>query len=207
MQTDDVTFVERFLEFLNDKTASAPDAQERFRAHPYCAERLGIFKTDFAARDFLSMQADMKARLLKLIKNGLSKGERIEMVEKLNSLRFSGHLVVGKTANHELILEPVTIGALGEYKPHAVAKKAVMLRTVPTISGMEGACWFALMLISSEPERIRQCRLAKCENFFIKSNTRKNFCSRSHADDHDSDDAARRVRQSRERAKKKRRAK
>lgn len=172
------SFVQGFLDFLNDKDADARRAEARFMRHPYVSERLELFKVSPDVKHYLSLRESMWSRLTDLLKKGLGDAGRKDLADALNRLQFDGLLLV-ETPEGKKIDVLKKIGAIVEYM---VERRRVVLRIYPTISGMEGACEYALMLIQSEPGRVRLCPWQGCGRFFnTQTSGQRGFCSRRHA--------------------------
>jgi hypothetical protein len=87
----DQTFIDIFLDFLNDKMADARVAEARFMAHPYVRkgmERGFPFQQSFDVSDYRSLQKNMET-LLRQVRNGTKAAQRKEIVTKLNSLALN----------------------------------------------------------------------------------------------------------------------
>jgi hypothetical protein len=111
---------------------------------------------------------------------------------------FDGFLLTGTVQvedKTEPIFKPVKVGAMIEYE---VSRRRIVPRVSPTISGMQQACEFALMLISNEPRRIKPCRLAGCKKYFnTQTSGQRFFCTRKHAIAHEETEKIRRTNKSR----------
>lgn len=176
MEPLDASFVDCFLAFVNDPSADARGAENRFKAHPYSA-RLGLFKVSHNVKDYRSLRESMRSRLTDLLDKGLGDAGRKDLADALNRLQFDGLLLV-ETPEGEKLAVPKKIGAMVEY---VVERRRVVPRIYPTISGMEGACEYALMLIQGEPGRIRICPWKDCGRFFNTLTTnQRGFCCTRH---------------------------
>ena len=105
----DQTFIDIFLEFLNDESADARAAEARFIAHPYVRNGLkrGFpFQQSFDVSDYRSLQQYMKICLFQ-VSDGTKATQRKRIVDKLNSLalkiplkdRITGDSVVDEGGN------------------------------------------------------------------------------------------------------------
>lgn len=196
MEPLDASFVDAFLAFINDQTANAREAEKRFWAHPYSA-RLGVFKVDNAVQNYRSLRDAAKQQLKSVLKSGLGPAERDILAKALNDSQFDGYLLL-ELESGQRAAKPVKIGAMIDY---VVVKRRVVPRIYPTISGMQQACEFALMLIANEPQRVKVCRLASCDQFFnTQTSGQRFFCSRDHAIEHENE--AKGVRAEKSRARK-----
>lgn len=175
MEPLDASFVDCFLAFVNDPGADARAAEKRFGAHPYVA-RLGLFKVDTSVRHYPLLWKTFKERLLNLRK-GLNDADRRALADELNRSQFDGDLLV-ETPEGKKQAVPVKIGATVDY---VVQRRQVVPQVYPTISGMEQACYYALMLIQRERERVRICPWMDCGKFFNTQTTgQRGFCSKTH---------------------------
>ena len=109
----DARFVDCFVAFVNDLSADARAAENRFRAHPYAA-RLGFFKGDKGAKDYRSLQRSYQGKLSDLLRKGLRDAGRKNLADALNRLQFDGHLLV-ETLQGDKKAVPVKIGAMVDY--------------------------------------------------------------------------------------------
>jgi hypothetical protein len=181
----DQTFIDIFLGFLNDETADARIAEERFMAHPYVrngVERGFLFQRSFDVSEYRGLQKDMET-LLRQVRNGTKAAQRKEIVEKLNSLalniplkdKITGDAVVDKRG------KPMAWPILGIANFY-LESRFIEIGAEPVVNGMEFACWYSLMLISRQPGKIRRCTLESCNRWFNKVTTSTvGYCSRMHS--------------------------
>jgi len=199
MKPLDASFIDCFLGFLNDATANARRVEKPCGAHPYIA-RLGLFKVDLGTTHYRPLRESMQTRLTEFLKKGIGDIGRRELAKALNRLQFDGLLLV-ETATGEKVAVPKRIGAMVEY---VVERRRVVPRIYPTISGMEGFCEYALMLIQTEPSRVRICPWAGCGKFFnTQTSGQRGFCSKIHAENAEGENKKVRTWNSRHRENKK----
>jgi hypothetical protein len=181
----DQTFIDIFLEFLNDKTANARAAEARFMAHPHV--RNGIkrgfpFQQSFNVSDYQGLRKDMET-LLKQVRDGTKAAQRKEIVDKLNSLALriplrdknTGDPIVDDSG------DPMAWSILGTVI-FQLESRFIEIGAEPVVNGMEFACWYALLLISRQPGKTRRCTLESCNRWFNKVATRTvGYCSRAHS--------------------------
>jgi len=188
----DASFVDCFLAFLNDPSANARAAEKRFRAHPYITERLHLFKVSPDVKAYASLQKDFREKLSQLTKTAfLTNADLKELADALNRLQFDIRIQFPRKTKKRT---PETIIKIGARVNYVIEKHRVIPQIHPTISGVEGACWYALMLIQVEPERVRICPLKNCGKFFDTRTTgQRRYCSKEHTMKADKTDAARRM--------------
>jgi hypothetical protein len=181
----DQTFIDIFLEFLNDESADARAAEARFMAHPYV--RNGIkrgfpFQQSFDVSEYRSLQKDMRMLLIRA-RDGTKATQRKRIVDKLNSLalniplkdKATGDPIFDESGN------PMAWPILG-IASFQLASGVIEIGAEPVVNGMEFACWYALLLISRQSGKIRRCALESCKLWFNKVTTRTvGYCSRAHS--------------------------
>ena len=165
MEPLDATFVDAFLKFLNDPKAERRRSERLFAKHPYVKDRLEVFKSATDQADFKTLRDDME-ETTKEILQGTGPKLRTEISEALNRSQFDGLLLLGHTKDGEPVYKKVRIGCLVEYQPKG---RSIRVSTYPAISGVQNACWYALMLISRETQRVKICPV--CKRFFNTQTT------------------------------------
>ena len=181
----DQTFIDIFLEFLNDESADARAAEARFMAHPYVRngiKRAFPFQQSFDVSDYRSLQQYMKICLFQ-VSDGTKATQRKRIVDKLNSLalkiplkdKITGDSVVDEGGN------PMAWPILG-IASFQLGSRSIEIGAEPVVNGMEFACWYALLLVSRQPGKIRKCTLESCGKWFNKVTARTvGYCSRKHS--------------------------
>src|SRR5262245_57214510 len=150
----DQTFIDIFLEFLNDESAGARAAEARFMAHPYV--RNGIkrgfpFQQSFDVSEYRSLQQDMKMRLIQ-VSDGTRATQRKRIVDRLNSLALKIPLK-DKTTGDPAVDEsgnPMEWAILGVVS-FQLDSHSIEIGAEPVVNGMEFACSYALLLVSRQP--------------------------------------------------------
>jgi hypothetical protein len=173
----DESFIDIFLEFMNDETADARAAETRFMAHPYCAQRVKVFQGCPDKPDYKGLRNDMLTRL----KIGESVKGKKWIVEQLNELALKVPLMdkdgrpIRQPNGEPLVLK---IGGLMSFRVDPGSAEAI---AEPAVTGMEYACWYSLLLISRHPKKIKRCALKGCNKLFRVSAKRIGYCSPKHA--------------------------
>lgn len=178
---NDATFLDAFLNFLNDGTADARAAEARFVAHPYCAKRLHVFQTCPDVANYRGLRDDMRRRLV-WVKRRLTVKDKKKIVDRLNDLVLKVPLLgEGRKPITEPDGKPVILKIGGLLNFH-LKHNSVEAAAEPAVTGMEYACWYALLLISREPHRIKRCSLESCSKYFnIATSGTVGYCTPEHA--------------------------
>jgi hypothetical protein len=184
MKTDQ-TFIEIFLDFLNDKTASGERFAANLKRHPYLkqAEMQGFQFKPPTGINFGPMRQVMGGRLNQ-IKDGAAVGFQRWIVKELNRLKQQRPYIDLTTGAPLLdtdgkpILMDIVALATFEF-----GENGIQFGGLPIINGIEFACWYALLLISRIPRKIRRC--TACNKWFNLEKTRRvGFCSKGCAREH-----------------------
>ena len=113
--------------------------------------------------------------VLRRVRNGTKAPQRKEIVAKLNSLAL-------KIPLKDKIGDPILDGSgnpmagpiLG-IASFQLEGGSIEIGAEPVVNGMEFACWYALLLISRQPGKIRRCTLESCGKWFNKVTTDRGF--------------------------------
>jgi hypothetical protein len=184
---NDQTFIDIFLQFMNDKAADARSAESRFMKHPYV--KAGIargfpFQQSFDVDNYVGLQRDIGV-VLNRVRRGTNRAQREEIVVKLNDLALKIPLRDAETGNpiFNQSGKPMEWPILG-IANFQLAGRAIDIGAEPVVNGMEFACWYALLLISRQPKKIERCARRSCKNWFNRVTTGAvGYCSSRHAEE------------------------
>jgi hypothetical protein len=183
----DGTFIQIFLDFLNDKTANGLRFEAALRRHPYviAGERQGFRWNPVGRIDCDGLRLHAASRLRINVANGASKSYQRRIVAELNRLALVTPIVdlaTGKPAigpYGKKIIRRVVALATFEYNDDGIG-----FGGQPIVNGLEFACWYALLLISRIPGKVRRC--LRCDKWCnVASTKRLGFCSGACAKEHD----------------------
>jgi hypothetical protein len=187
----DETFIQIFLDFLNDKTANGDRFAARLERHPYVIEgkKQGFdFYPPRAGYDWQPLRRAMSSELSANVADGASVGFQRRIVDELNRLRMEIPIFVVDTASRKPALGPDgkpiirRIVALATFQ---VGDRGVEFGGVPIVNGLEFACWYALLLVSRIPGKVKRCTRESCQKWFNEERTgRIGFCSDACSTEH-----------------------
>ncbi len=171
MEPLDASFVDIFLDFLNDRKADAWRVAKAFSQHEYVKKRIGmgVFQVSTDKAHYREMQTAMRSELSELLKEkGWNLDHRRRIADELNrrplKIKIAGGL--------ELEVSGIVI--------FTAEGKGVVPKVRYAVNGVEYACWLALAIISRDPEKIRSCPWLNCGKFFVRTRKHVSFCCKRH---------------------------
>jgi hypothetical protein len=168
MEPLDASFVDIFLDFLNDKKADARKVEKAFFKHEYVQNGIGVFQGSRDKVHYKELQADMRSELLRLLKE---KGRypRQAIADHLNRLPLEIPITEGVT----LKISGIVVFE-SDYK-------GIRPTVRYAVNGVEYACWYALAIVSREPKKIIKCAWRNCTKLWnTQTKKRPSFCGKSH---------------------------
>jgi hypothetical protein len=173
MEPLDASFVDIFLDFLNDKKADARKVENAFGRHEYVKDAIAKKAIGYQwspdKAHYKEMRVGMRSKLSRLLNEiDYGKRQKQEIADQLNRLKLKVLTPNG------MILE---VSGIVDFE---VGYKGIEPKVYYAINGVEYACWFALGIISREPEKVKTCPWLNCGNFFIGTRKKVSFCSKDH---------------------------